>query len=150
MPQTATLCPIPKARSATRGPPQRLSSSMRSLRFRTQRPDLEHLERCRRQLNATASALQSCQALAEQHPIATEWCDILLLHHFLIPLFCSDCVKYCCNTLLIGAVASAKSSHVHSRCFGDQVELHGADTAPVDIGGIGVDCARRNERIGGS
>ena len=63
---------------------------MRSLRFRTQRPDLEHLERCRRQLNATASALQSCQALAEQHPIATEWCDILLLHHFLIPVFCSD------------------------------------------------------------
>lgn len=69
---------------------------------------------------------------------------------FLIPVFCSDCVKYCCNTLLIGAVASAKSSHVHSRCSGDQVDLHGADTAPVDIGGIGVDCASRNERIGGS
>ncbi len=48
------------------------------------------------------------------------------------------------------AVASANSRHVHSRCSGGQVGIHGADTAAIHTGSLGIDRTTTNERSGGT
>jgi len=51
--------------------------------------------------------------------------------------------------MITEAVVSTNSRHVHSRCSGGQVDIHGADTAAIHTGSLGIDRARTNEQISG-